>query len=79
MVSTSLAEPTSSVDEPAKVPVKMEVRDLTIRYGGVPALSNVTLDVREHEIFGIIGPANAGKTSFLKVLNRMNTFDSNMA
>ena len=59
-------------------PVKLEVRDLTIRYGNVPALSNVSLDIREHEIFGIIGPANAGKTSFLKTLNRMDMFNSNM-
>jgi len=80
MVSATptLAEPAMVVEEPAKASVKMEVRDLTISYGGVPALSNVSLEVREHEIFGIIGPANAGKTSFLKVLNRMNTFDSNM-
>jgi len=59
-------------------PVKLDVRDLTISYGNEPALSNVSLDIREHEIFGIIGPANAGKTSFLKTLNRMNTFNSNM-
>jgi len=80
MVSATptLAESTLSVEEPTKAPVKMEVCDLSISYGGVAALSNVTLEVREHEIFGIIGPANAGKTSFLKVLNRMNTFDSNM-
>jgi len=58
--------------------VKIAVRDLSISYGGVPALTGVTLDVREHEIFGIIGPANAGKTSFIKTLNRMDTFDSNM-
>ena len=61
--------------EPA---VKMAVRDLTIRYGHQTALADVSLDVREHEIFGIIGPANAGKTSFLKALNRMSNFDSNM-
>jgi len=76
--TSSLAESTLTVDVPAKAPVKMSVRDLSIRYGDVTALGNVTLDVREHEIFGIIGPANAGKTSFLKVLNRMNTFDTNM-
>ncbi|MGB5715773.1 MAG: phosphate ABC transporter ATP-binding protein [Gammaproteobacteria bacterium] len=56
----------------------MEVRDLTIRYGNDAALSNVSLSIREHEIFGIIGPANAGKTSFLKTLNRMDMFNSNM-
>jgi len=59
-------------------PVKLEVRDLTIRYGNDAALSNVSLSIREHEIFGIIGPANAGKTSFLKTLNRMDMFNSNM-
>ena len=59
-------------------PVKLEVHDLSIRYGNDAALSNVSLDIREHEIFGIIGPANAGKTSFLKTLNRMDMFNSNM-
>lgn len=57
---------------------KIEVNDLTISYGGEAALSDVSLKIYENEIFGIIGPANAGKTSFLKSLNLMNTFDSNM-
>ncbi len=57
---------------------KLEVRDLTIRYGGQVALKDVTLDVRENEIFGIIGPANAGKTSFLKAINRMDMFSTDM-
>jgi len=59
-------------------PIKLDVRDLSIYYDKQPAIENVTLDIREHEIFGIIGPANAGKTSFLKAINRMNTFTSNM-
>ncbi len=61
-----------------QAPVKLEVRDLSIRYGDTKALSDVSLAIHEHEIFGIIGPANAGKTSFLKSLNRMDTFNSNM-
>jgi len=61
-----------------QAPVKLEVRDLSIRYGETKALSDVNLSIQEHEIFGIIGPANAGKTSFLKTLNRMDTFNSNM-
>ncbi len=77
MVTTSPNE-TSTVAETASVQNKLEVKNLTISYGGKPALSDITLEVREHEIFGIIGPANAGKTSFLKTLNRMNTFDLNM-
>jgi phosphate transport system ATP-binding protein len=63
---------------PENTPVKLAVKDLTIKYGSATALGDVTLDVREHEIFGIIGPANSGKTSFLKSLNRMDVFDSNM-
>jgi phosphate transport system ATP-binding protein len=58
--------------------VKIGVRQLGIRYGGRPALKNVNLDVYENEIFGIIGPANAGKTSFLKAVNRMDLFDPQM-
>jgi phosphate transport system ATP-binding protein len=67
-----------SVLEDMAAPLKLDVRDLSIYYGDTPALEGVTLDVREHEIFGIIGPANAGKTSFLKTLNRMDMFISNM-
>ena len=59
--------------------VKLGISDLAIRYGGVPALEGVNLDVHEHEIFGIIGPANAGKTSFLKAVNRMDLFNPEMA
>jgi ABC-type sugar transport system ATPase subunit len=54
------------------------VRDLTIRYGEKVALQGATFEVMPHEIFGIIGPANSGKTSFLRVLNRMDTFNKGM-
>ncbi len=57
---------------------KLEVRDLTIRYGQKTALEGVSLDVRENEIFGIIGPANSGKTSLLRALNRMDLFTPGM-
>lgn len=67
-----------SVAQDITSPLKLDVRDLSIHYGDMPALENVTLDVREHEIFGIIGPANAGKTSFLKTLNRMDMFTPSM-
>jgi phosphate transport system ATP-binding protein len=60
-------------------PVKLEVNDVAVAYGGRTVLSGVTFAVHEHEIFGIIGPANSGKTSFLKVLNRMDIFDPAMS
>jgi phosphate transport system ATP-binding protein len=59
-------------------PIKLAAESLSIRYGDSVALHEVSLQIREQEIFGIIGPANAGKTSFLKTLNRMNDFDANM-
>ncbi len=56
----------------------IEVGDLTISYNGKPALSDVSLNVYRHEIFGIIGPANSGKTSFLRAVNRMDAFNPAM-
>jgi phosphate transport system ATP-binding protein len=73
MVSTSVAA--AQTPEP---PSKLKVENLHIRYGGQTALQGVSLDIKENEIFGIIGPANAGKTSFLKSINRMDLFDSSM-
>ena len=45
-----------------EAPIKLDARDVSIYYDDVPAIEGVTLKIREHEIFGIIGPANAGKT-----------------
>ena len=59
-------------------PVKLGVENLSIHYGSEAALEGVSFDIREHEIFGIIGPANAGKTSFLKAINRMDMFNPDM-
>jgi len=69
------SQPAAAAEQP---PVKIEVRRLGIRYGHAAALDDVSLQIREHEIFGIIGPANAGKTSFLKALNRMDMLTSGM-
>jgi phosphate transport system ATP-binding protein len=72
-------EISNSHETDAASAVKLQVRDLAIRYGSTTAISGVNLEIRENEIFGIIGPANAGKTSFLKSLNRMNDFNSEMS
>lgn len=58
--------------------LKLHIEDLKIRYGDKVALQGATLDVRENEIFGIIGPAGSGKTSFLRAINRMDEMTSGM-
>ena len=62
----------------AKADALLDIRNLSISYGNKVALSGINLNVRRNEIFGIIGPANAGKTSFLRSLNRMDEFVPSM-
>jgi len=49
---------------------KIEIANLTASYGGKAALRDITLAIPRNEIFGIIGPANSGKTTLLKCINR---------
>ena len=49
---------------------KIEIADLTVRYGEMEALRGISFDVYENEILGIIGPAQSGKTTLLKTINR---------
>lgn len=45
------------------------VDGITMRFGGVTAISNVSFDVRRNELFAVIGPNGAGKTSIFNCLN----------
>ncbi len=51
--------------------VKIHVRDLTFHYGSQCAIQGLNLDIYQGEILGLMGPAKSGKTTFLRVLNRM--------
>jgi branched-chain amino acid transport system ATP-binding protein len=47
----------------------LSVENVSLAFGGVKALTEVSFDVREHEVRAIIGPNGAGKSSMLNVLN----------
>ncbi|MBT0960268.1 phosphate ABC transporter ATP-binding protein [Denitromonas iodatirespirans] len=49
----------------------LEIRDLSIAYGGQPVLAGVGLDIPRGCITALIGPSGCGKTSFLSALNRL--------
>ena len=49
--------------------VVMEMKNITLRFGGVTAIQDITFDIREGEIRAIIGPNGAGKSSMLNVVS----------
>jgi phosphate transport system ATP-binding protein len=50
------------------------VRDLRLAYGPKEVIHGISFDIRRHEIFGVIGPSQSGKTSLLRCLNRTIDF-----
>ena len=53
--------------------VILNVQNISLSFGGVKALSDISFDVREHEIRAIIGPNGAGKSSMLNCINGVYT------
>ena len=49
--------------------VILDVRNISLAFGGVKALTDISFDVREHEVRAIIGPNGAGKSSMLNCIN----------
>ncbi|WP_372800081.1 ABC transporter ATP-binding protein [Paracoccus seriniphilus] len=49
--------------------VLMDMRDITLRFGGVEAIKKISFDIRQGEIRAIIGPNGAGKSSMLNVIS----------
>ncbi len=63
-------EPARSLEGARRIGgVLMELRNITLRFGGVTAIKDISFDIREGEIRAIIGPNGAGKSSMLNVIN----------
>jgi branched-chain amino acid transport system ATP-binding protein len=67
--STAFSAATSDARARKSGDVILDVRNISLGFGGVQALSDVSFDVREHEIRAIIGPNGAGKSSMLNCIN----------
>ncbi|MBE7558954.1 phosphate ABC transporter ATP-binding protein [bacterium] len=70
------ADVTSAVSaagpEPVEGPIKIRVRELSLFYGPVQALFEVSMDIPARQVTALIGPSGCGKSTFLRTLNRMN-------
>ena len=56
---------------------KMIAENITVSYGGVDAVKNVTMKFKEKSVTALIGPSGCGKTTFLRCLNRMHDMTKN--
>ena len=53
--------------------VILDVKNISLRFGGVKALTDISFNVKEHEVRAIIGPNGAGKSSMLNCINGVYT------
>jgi branched-chain amino acid transport system ATP-binding protein len=67
MTTSETAEASAAL--PSRPPFLLQVADLTLRFGGVKALADVSFHVLPDELFAIIGPNGAGKTSIFNCLS----------
>ena len=63
------SEPYTTADGRRIGGVMMDLRNITLRFGGVTAIKDISFDIREGEIRAIIGPNGAGKSSMLNVIS----------
>ena len=61
--------PGARVPYASEKPVLLDVANVSLSFGGVKAITDVSFDIRKGEIRAIIGPNGAGKTSMLNVIN----------
>jgi len=62
-------EPDSTLHTRTRGDVILDLQNISLAFGGVKALTDISFDVCEHEIRAIIGPNGAGKSSMLNVIN----------
>lgn len=72
MPPTSQTEPPTTLPETNEPRYSIVVKDVSLWYGKFQALMNVSVNIRQGVITGLIGPSGCGKTTLLRCLNRIN-------
>ena len=70
-----MAEPhveDAAAPTPREAPAVLDVRALSVHYGEITALRNVSLEIPRAQVTAFIGPSGCGKTTLLRCFNRMN-------
>ena len=67
----------SASEDSGQEKFKMIAENVTISYGGITAVKNVTMKFKEKTVTALIGPSGCGKTTFLRCLNRMHDMTKN--
>jgi phosphate transport system ATP-binding protein len=56
----------------------VEIRDLTLKYDGKPALLGINMDIPKNQVTAYIGPSGCGKSTLIRCLNRLNDLIDNV-
>jgi|CXWL01.1.fsa_nt_gi phosphate transport system ATP-binding protein len=77
--SSMEAYPLTSTESSSTIDIKykMVAENITVSYGGIDAVKNVTMKFKENSVTALIGPSGCGKTTFLRCLNRMHDMTKN--
>ncbi len=57
--------------EPEPAVERLRLEDVSVFYGGTPAVKNVSFSIHQGEVLALIGPSGCGKTTLLRTLNRL--------
>jgi phosphate transport system ATP-binding protein len=71
-MTETLSEYKTGVPPIDSLPDKFDVSHLEFHYGDFHALTDITVDIKKHQVTAFIGPSGCGKSTFLRCLNRMN-------
>ena len=72
MLTFEQVQPMQAAAPAAAPPVKLEVRNLTFRYGKTVALTDVSMGLHQNRVTAIMGPSGCGKSTLLRTFNRIH-------